>query len=523
MNRIFLITLTIAVLVSCSRESDTIEMNDNNHIEFSSSIQTSTRNIANDSQKFSDNEKISVIGYRGDLTGSTTDFSNPFMDKLEFTYSDEKFTSTSDNAYWQRGKTHNFYAYYPSDLSINPLTTAAPTAVLNVNSNTGINIDVMHAKAETGVYYAKIKTATLAFTHRLSKIQFKIVKEANAPMAKLSKIEFTMSKSKGEFNLATGVITNSGEHVTLATSTELSQIINPNPVQTVNGEWIVLPGDTINNIRVNINNVSIAVKELSGTVTKQGEITTIIITVKAAGIEITSSIEPWSTDNKEGTIGRLPAPAKIGDYYYTDQTYSTEYDHSKTLLGIVFRVKAEGSMGMIVSLDQKTLEYATTDEETESNDIKRGKNNHNKILTYINNSKETRSWANFPAFKWCNDKNIAGVTGWYFPSLCEQQALYAGYSGLRWVPAGTVPSPGEVVQWDIDNKMLNDSLYYNNRFIFNRKIKTLGVDSAKVLSGNYSTSSETGIGTNYIMYFDLCSTYIGGKRTPRIVRCIKSF
>ena len=62
------------------------------------------------------------------------------------------------------------------------------------------------------------------------------------------------------------------------------------------------------------------------------------VTLKGTELSVDSTIEPW--DDSEGeTEGNAtpPVPAKVGDFFYSDGTYSTTLDPAKTVIGIVFQ------------------------------------------------------------------------------------------------------------------------------------------------------------------------------------------
>lgn len=304
MNKIFLTALTIAAMASCSKETEKIDSIGDSRIVFGSSIEAVTR-VTDSDKQFSNGDKICVIGYREATATATTNFATPFMNKAEFTYNNSKFTSTDATAFWKRGMAHNFYAYYPSNLTINALTATAPTATLTVAANTGIGFDVMQANAETAVFDKTSTSAALSFTHRLSKVKFNVIKEANAPLSNLTVVKFTMANNTGTLNVATGEVTNSGSNVVLsktATETE-TQEITTTAALALKTEWVVLPNDKISDVKLTINGMELTATNLAGTITAAGKITTITITVKATGIEITSAITPWVEDPKDGTVG----------------------------------------------------------------------------------------------------------------------------------------------------------------------------------------------------------------------------
>jgi hypothetical protein len=92
--------------------------------------------------------------------------------------------------------------------------------------------------------------------------------------------------------------------------------------------------------------------------------------------------------------------------------------------GIIYKIIDEDSLhGMIVSLDETNCTWAidsvTELVKTEATDEFNGMTNMEKIrLLGIDK---------YPAFKWCDDKNTNGVTGWYLPTSYELIDIYDSY------------------------------------------------------------------------------------------------
>ncbi|MDL2262152.1 BACON domain-containing protein [Bacteroidales bacterium OttesenSCG-928-I21] len=119
----------------------------------------------------------------------------------------------------------------------------------------------------------------------------------------------------------------------------------------------------------------------------------------------------------QNPISKTSAPYTIGDIYYENG-----------VKGIVYKVSSNGSHGMIVSLGQTQCQWSTQNVITSCSDQDNGMNNMNII-------KQLASWeGRYPAFKWCNDLNTGGVTGWYLPAIHELEELYAGFCGLTEYP-----------------------------------------------------------------------------------------
>ncbi len=118
---------------------------------------------------------------------------------------------------------------------------------------------------------------------------------------------------------------------------------------------------------------------------------------------------------------------KVGDYYYSNNTFSTTYDNSKTVIGIVFWIdSADATKGKIVSLDEANqLKWSTENVVTGASNEDNGITNMATIKAFGNNN-----FTSYPAFAWCAAKNSAdtdyanATTGtWYLPATNELTAL----------------------------------------------------------------------------------------------------
>ena len=110
------------------------------------------------------------------------------------------------------------------------------------------------------------------------------------------------------------------------------------------------------------------------------------------------------------------ADSQVGYIAYSDGSISSEYDSSKTPVGIVFDVDETGSATKIVALTETNLQWCIHDSYLLSEDVSRTDGLLN--LTLI---KEKDDWAStFPAFEYCANFNS---TNWYLPAIDELNVL----------------------------------------------------------------------------------------------------
>lgn len=108
---------------------------------------------------------------------------------------------------------------------------------------------------------------------------------------------------------------------------------------------------------------------------------------------------------------------KVGDYY------------SQGLVkGIVFSVDESGKHGMVVSLDEKNLQWSTLGTSVITGAVyvsmDYGLDNVLGIKDLFDNWAET-----FPAVAWCSSKNPGSLNTWYLPAANELRTLLDGYAG----------------------------------------------------------------------------------------------
>ena len=215
-------------------------------------------------------------------------------------------------------------------------------------------------------------------------------------------------------------------------------------------------------------------------------------------------------------------PALVGDYYYSDGTTSTEYDASKTAVGIVFSTQnitlqdsglpAGCKNGLVVSLEEASTAWQSS--AVSVNNWLRENEGYQNITNY----ELACGYSNTLALKAYNEANPdtkvlpvelapsvglpSATSGWYLPSLAELGILAEAYGAIKdkfeaaggVVPDATAPnfnigdgggqdtyrywastesanssSQACTVQFSdgkVQNNMLKSKSYYRVRYIF---------------------------------------------------------
>lgn len=134
---------------------------------------------------------------------------------------------------------------------------------------------------------------------------------------------------------------------------------------------------------------------------------------------VTANFTLYAKWKEEG--GTVTESPKIGDYYYSDGSFSKELNNGKTCMGIVVREKTAQQNGLVVSHDVKDaggwwmpvtatgFVYKLTNAKNE--------NDGAKNLEIIKKWNNWEKW--YPAFSWCTQKG----NGWYLPAINELKTL----------------------------------------------------------------------------------------------------
>ncbi|MFI3297370.1 MAG: fimbrillin family protein [bacterium] len=455
--------------------------------------------------------------YQGDLgaLGENIEYTTASGDG-NFTSTSPLYFPTEDNA------TVDFLAYYPyvTDGSFDP--TAYGVDVSNQDDLT--LIDLMTASATNVVRSSD--AVSLEFYHKLSNIVINITPGSGLSESDLAGLTVTLSGTDTEasYNLTTNEITLGENVADITLNTEDDGL---------SAEGIVIP-QTLSGVKLSFATTTYGTFEASITNTAEftiGNQYVYNVTVNTGGLTMSNaSIISWTGGNNGGEdLNAQPesttaSPAAIGDYYYSDGTWSTDLDANKTAIGVIFSVGTDGTSGKVVSLDEGTdLAWLTGEVVTGATLTSDGLANM-ATITAIS------GWStSYPAFALVDAKNTdgttyaSGATGvWYLPVYQELHELYAGMSGLQWVESGADAGDGEIDDWGTYSSMPSYSSYATARKEFNALITSA---SGTAISTSYWYWSSSEYYSTYAWYVDLVSGFAStsSKRNALPVRAILAF
>ena len=324
-----------------------------------------------------------------------------------------------------------------------------------------VKSDLLYAASDD---VARTKSAVqLKFYHLLSKLELKIVKSAEIT-DNVTKVTLDGMAVGGTFTPGSDLSTQEARAKMIAADNETA---------TMTLGAVTSDGSSTNDAIVVPQ--TIGGKTMTFTLESGGELVYTIptdktfesgkkhvytVTLKGTGLSVESTIEPWdgSEEEIEGDATLPPPPAKVGDYFYEDGTFSTALDPAKTVIGIVFQtdksrigdaekaaLKAKGIdelHGLVMAVKNAgtnlkwSSEYTDFKELTncetkdQCNDDISGLHNYNTVIAYAESEDKLSAYPAFEAVKNYDVEAPANTTGWYLPAVGQWYDFFANLGGL---------------------------------------------------------------------------------------------
>lgn len=331
MNKIFLFATAALALTACSNDGPDINGGEAVAARVTANINGPQTRAYNQTWESAD-----AIGISTTSTGKTK-----YANMKYSTTGDGNFTHVGGDAtgiFFQNIDEVTFSAYYP--FAGNENTEAGTIAdVTTENQANQKQFDFLFASGAK----ASRSSSTLSFTgesafsHRMTRLVINLVTDANSGFTAGDVTSGTYHISglrhSGTFNTSTGEAIATGDAT--ADWTITAQASDADNVRKYS--MILYPQtDSDLTLRATVDGVDYTCNITPAL--ESGKSYTYTITVKKTGLDVGGcTISDWQDGGSFSGDATIPMPdPQVGDYYYSDGTYSTILDPSKQTIGVVF-------------------------------------------------------------------------------------------------------------------------------------------------------------------------------------------
>ena len=456
MNRIALCSLAALMLAACSKE-EAPGLDGRQELRLTSGIEATTRADVQNTQ-IVENERVTVwvsdagngaalynaeqltVGANGALTGTTAMYFPQTGNAVNIRALHGTFTGT-----FSEGETA-----FPASVGF------AVAETQNGSGSAYVQSDLLYA-AQTA---AKTKTAVqLKFYHTLSKLELNITKDPTVT-DEIKSVTLDGVAIDGTFTPgATADISEQTTRAAMVKAGNQTGTMTLGTSTTGSNDAIVVPqamgGKTITFTLNEGGKLYYTFPE--GKAFESGKKHVYNVKLTLTGIEVESSIEPWDT-SEGATDGdtTFSSAVRIGDYFYSDGTFSTDLDPDKTVIGIVFQTNpkrigqaekdaltAKGVTephGLVMSIKEiASVKWSTFDYDTALEDRKTVADCYNDI-SGLKNTTTLGARDDLPALKAIADFNTSNpvpskATRWFMPSAGQLWDLMEGLGKVTMLAA----------------------------------------------------------------------------------------
>ncbi len=309
---------------------------------------------------------------------------------------------------WDHQPSLEVYAYAPYDEKAGENPAAYDFAIeprqdsLALLDEGNEKNDLLYARKT--VKYSDEAT-TLSFRHLMSKVVLHIHSNSSTPGGLVgSKVTVNNVQLNASVDLGTGTVTAKGDAAKV-TSAELKEI--PEGIEIVREAIIVPQKVTVGTQLLEI--LTLGSQTYNWNVEEElnfesGKQIVLDVLVKETECVVRiKEIAPWR-DNETingDALENLPT-YKVFDFY-----------NRHGIQGIVISVDETGQHGWVVSLDEVEIKWCSNITGVFPN-----ADNYDDALANLEAVREIDpTLEDYPAFKWCEDKNVNGLTGWVLPAF----------------------------------------------------------------------------------------------------------
>ena len=304
MKKLIISMLALATLSSCDKSNDPqpIHNTDPQAIQLTAkvlSVETVTKAAVT---AFNDTE-IGIYGVKEGTTAGTYEwtatpyYNNPGGVKIS---SANAITFTTNVYYPMNNKKVKFHAFYPKVETITaPGAGTAPQVKYTIDGET----DILYAEVESGTLDNHITAANLAFSHKLAKLDFKVIAgtgfEAGVKIKTITvksvNADLILDLGTATVSAATPAQTADFKAYDNAAGTEITATLSE-----VLGTVMVMPDETYQ-LELTLDNGTVF-NLTNQTAPSAGEAYTVKLTFKGTEVSATSSITDWTSTEKEVEI-----------------------------------------------------------------------------------------------------------------------------------------------------------------------------------------------------------------------------
>lgn len=484
MNRTIVGLLAILGLAACSKEEEPA-LDKLQELRLTSGIEAVTRADVQNTQIVA-NEKVWAWV-------SDADKGTALYDAQQLTVgTNGELTGTTAMYFPQRGNAVRIRALHGTLSSPSPLVvgaTAFPASfdfTVAADQSAGgaayVQSDLLYASREA----SKTKSAVpLTFYHLLSKLELNITKHASVT-DNIDNITLDGVAVDGKFTpSATADITLQAERSAMLRAGSQTGTMTLGKALTGNNDAIVVP-QAVGGKTLTFNLAGGGKLQYTfpaGKAFESGKKHVYNMTLTLTGIKVESSIAPWDTSEGTTTGETAFTPSlRIGDYFYSDGTYSTNLNTTKTVIGIVFQTNprrigqaekdalaAKGVSephGLVMSIKNAdtSVKWSNSYQDTALEDCPTIADNY-KDISGLKNTTTIGTGDEFPAFKAIADFNggnpvPSNATQWFLPSSGQLWDLIEILGKVTTLAAQRTSTD---VKWDIKDDYCFSNL--NSRLI----------------------------------------------------------
>ena len=440
MNRTIVCLLAILGLAACSKE-ELPGLDKLQELRLTSGIEAVTRADVQNTQIVA-NEKVWAWV-------SDADRGTALYDAQQLTVgTNGELTGTTAMYFPQRGNAVRIRALHGTLSSPSPLVagaTAFPSTfgfTVAADQSAGgaayVQSDLLYASREA----SKTKSAVpLTFYHLLSKLELNITKHASVT-DNIDNITLDGVAVDGKFTPnETADITQQAERSAMVRAGNQTATMTLGKALTGSNDAIVVP-QAVGGKTLTFNLAGGGKLQYTfpaGKTFESGKKHVYNVTLTLTGIKVESSIEPWDTSAGTTTGETAFSPSlRIGDYFYSDGTFSTNLNTTKTVIGIVFQTNprrigqaekdalaAKGVSephGLVMSIKNAatSVKWSNSYQDTALEDCRTIADGY-KDISGLKNTTTIGSGDEFPAFKAIavfntNNPIPPKATQWFLPS-----------------------------------------------------------------------------------------------------------